>query len=113
MSFIKPYILLCIIAAVTSNAWAQTDPLQYVNPFIGTTQSNVLTKWGSEGGAYPGAVAPWGAVQLTPETRITGGKGYNYRDSSIYFFSCTQHLSGFPEGSSGRVYVMPVKATDK
>jgi putative alpha-1,2-mannosidase len=110
MSFIKQHLVFFTILSVTSNAWAQTDPLQYVNPFIGTTQSNVLTKWGSEGGTYPGAVAPWGAVQLTPETRATGGKGYNHHDSSIYFFSCTQHLSGFPNGSSGRVYVMPVKA---
>ncbi len=113
MAFIKQYILFCLIVAVTVNTWAQTDPLPYVNSFIGTTQSNVLTKWGSEGGTYPGAVAPWGAVQLTPETRTTGGKGYNYHDSSIYFFSCTQHMSGFPNGSSGRVYVMPVKAGDK
>ncbi|MFL5748605.1 MAG: GH92 family glycosyl hydrolase [Niastella sp.] len=113
MPFIKQYLLLCIIVAVTSNAWAQTDPLQYVNSFIGTTGSNVRTKWGSEGGTYPGAVAPWGAVQVTPETRATGGKGYNYHDTSIYFFSCTQHLSGFPNGSAGRVAVMPVKAADK
>jgi putative alpha-1,2-mannosidase len=113
MSFIKQYILLCTIVTITIHAWAQTDPLQYVNSFIGTTGSNVRTKWGSEGGTYPGAVAPWGAVQLTPETRATGGKGYDYHDTSIYFFSCTQHLSGFPNGSSGRVYVMPVKAADK
>jgi putative alpha-1,2-mannosidase len=113
MPFIKQYLVLFTILSVASNVWAQTDPLQYVNSFIGTTQSNVLTRWGSEGGTYPGAVAPWGAVQLTPETRVTGGKGYNYHDSSIYFFSCTQHWSGFPNGSSGRVYVMPVKAADK
>ena len=113
MPFIKQYVVFFTILAVTGNAWAQTDPLQYVNPFIGTAQSNVRTKWGSEGGTYPGAVAPWGAVQLTPETRVTSGKGYNYHDTSIYFFSCTQHLSGFPDGSSGRVYVMPVKAADK
>src|SRR6185295_15872956 len=103
MPFTKQYILFLTILAVTINTWAQTDPLQYVNSFIGTTASNVRTKWGSEGGTYPGAVAPWGAVQLTPETRVTSGKGYNYHDSSIYFFSCTQHLSGFPNGSSGRV----------
>ena len=113
MPFMKQYIACFTMLVVAGNTWAQTDPLQYVNPFIGTTASNVYTKWGSEGGAYPGAVAPWGAVQLTPETRVAGGKGYNYHDSSIYFFSCTQHLSGFPNGSSGRVYVMPVKAADK
>lgn len=113
MFFTKQYFTLCPLLCFISSAWAQTDPLQYVNPFIGTTQSNVFTKWGSEGGTYPGAVAPWGAVQLTPETRLTGSKGYDYRDSSIYFFSCTQHMSGFPNGSSGGIYVMPVKASDR
>ena len=109
----KKYITTYLILLKAGTLWSQTDPLQYVNPFIGTTQSNVYTKWGSEGGTYPGAVAPWGAVQLSPETRVMGGKGYDYRDSSICFFSCTQHLSGYPNGSSGIIYIMPVKASDR
>lgn len=78
--------------------------LSYVNPFIGTAKSNVYTRWGNEGGTYPGAVAPWGAVQLTPETR---SGGYDYKDSSIRFFSCLGHHSGFPGGSVGRFHIMP------
>jgi len=85
----------------------QANHLQYVNPFIGTAKSNVLTKWGSAGGTYPGAVAPSGFIQLSPETRFA--KGYNYGDSVICYFSCFGHMSGFPEGSSGHLYVMPVK----
>src|ERR1044072_4848303 len=112
MFSIKKYIFLYIIFVFIGKALAQTDLLQYVNPFIGTTKSNVLTKWGGEGGTYPGAVAPWGAVQLTPETRTGSGKGYDYRDRHIYFFSCIQHLSGYPNGSSGRLYIMPVKPAD-
>ncbi|MCR8556598.1 GH92 family glycosyl hydrolase [Mucilaginibacter sp. BJC16-A38] len=81
--------------------------LQYVNPFIGTAKSSVITKWGSEGGTYPGAVAPSGFIQLSPETRFA--KGYDYEDSAICYFSCYRHMSGFPEGSSGHFYVMPVK----
>ncbi|MBS1935583.1 MAG: GH92 family glycosyl hydrolase, partial [Bacteroidetes bacterium] len=80
----------------------------YVDPFIGTAKSDVVTKWGDEGGTYPGAVAPSGFIQLSPETHVSAAKGYNYYDSSIYFFSCLHHASGFPEGSSGRLYVMPV-----
>ena len=79
--------------------------LPYVNPFIGTAKSNVFTRWGNEGGTYPGAVAPWGAVQLSPETRSSG---YDYKDSSIRFFSCLQHHSGFPGGSVGRLHIMPL-----
>jgi len=82
------------------------DPLAYVDPFIGTTRSNVYTRWGNEGGTYPGAVAPWGTMQLTPETARAGG--YDYKDSTIWFFSCFHHMSGYPNGSAGRMRIMPV-----
>jgi len=90
--------------------WVKAQPadvLSFVNPFIGTAKSDVFTRWGNEGGTYPGAAAPWGYMQLTPETRRGGG--YDFRDSSIYFFSCTRHSSGFPNGSAGRLFVMPVR----
>lgn len=87
----------------------QINHLHYIDPFIGTTVSNVLTKWGNNGGCYPGAVAPSGGIQLSPETRVTGARGYNYPDSSIYYFSCFGHMSGFPGGSSGFFFVMPLK----
>src|ERR1700744_2551869 len=88
---------------------AATAQVKYVDPFIGTTVSAVDTRWGNEGGTYPGAVAPNGAVQLTPETKPDGG--YDYRDSLVYSFSCTRHHSGFPGGSAGRFFVMPLGAT--
>ncbi len=63
--------------------------LNFVNPFIGT---------GGHGHTYPGATAPFGLVQLSPDTRIDmldwdGCSGYHYSDSIIYGFSHT-HLSG-------------------
>ncbi|HWK04266.1 MAG TPA: GH92 family glycosyl hydrolase [Puia sp.] len=82
------------------------DPVSYVDPFIGTGKSNVFTRWGSEGGTYPGAVAPWGMMQLTPETRANGG--YDHGDSTLYFFSCFHHLSGYPGGSAGQIKIMPL-----
>ncbi|WP_432326096.1 hypothetical protein ACRQ5D_17775 [Mucilaginibacter sp. P25] len=94
--------IICLVSIITllgSNLYAQQiNHLQYVDPFIGTSLSNVLTKWGNNGGCYPGAVAPSGSVQLSPETRTMGARGYNYTDSSIYYFSCFGHMSGFPEG---------------
>ncbi|HNM25583.1 MAG TPA: hypothetical protein PKL15_09145, partial [Saprospiraceae bacterium] len=70
---------------------AQTlpDPLQFVNPFIGTD---------AHGHTYPGATAPFGFVQLSPDTRPStmdwdGCSGYHFSDSLIYGFSHT-HLSG-------------------
>lgn len=58
-----------------------------VNPFIGTA---------GHGHTYPGATSPFGAVQLSPDTRTMGwdaSSGYHYSDSTIIGFSHT-HLSG-------------------
>jgi len=60
---------------------------KYVNPFIGT---------GGHGHTFPGATAPFGMIQLSPDTREDnwdGSAGYHYSDSIIYGFSHT-HLSG-------------------
>lgn len=102
-------IFIILFVAFTQHLPAQDrDPVAYVNPFIGTAKSSVPTKWGSEGGTYPGAVAPSGYLQLTPETQETGPKGYDYNDSVIHYFSCLHHNSGFPGGSAGELLVMPV-----
>ncbi len=74
---------------------------------IGTAKSDVITRWGNEGGTYPGAVAPWGYMQVTPETRAAGG--YDFADSTIGWFSCVHHLSGYPNGSAGEMRIMPVR----
>jgi len=102
-------LILCWFLLLTAKSFSQSlNQYQYVNPFIGTANSDAFTKWGNEGGTYPGAVAPSGFIQLSPETRITGPGGYNYTDSNIYFFSCFNHSSGFPGGSSGQFHIMPV-----
>jgi putative alpha-1,2-mannosidase len=80
--------------------------VDFVNPMIGTGRSDVVTKWGNEGGTNPGAVAPWGFVQMTPETKGEGG--YDYSDEAIGWFSCFGHMSGYPGGSAGRGKLMPV-----
>ena len=63
--------------------------LPYVNPFVGTD---------AHGHTFPGAVAPFGQIQLSPDTRPQAGdwdgcSGYHYSDAVIYGFSHT-HLSG-------------------
>ncbi|MBI2259343.1 MAG: glycoside hydrolase family 92 protein [Flavobacteriia bacterium] len=63
------------------------DLTTYVNPFIGT---------GGHGHTFPGASAPFGMIQLSPDTRYQGWdacSGYHYSDSTIFGFSHT-HLSG-------------------
>ncbi len=86
-----------------------SEPVDFVDPFIGTAQYKGLSKWGREGGTYPGAVVPWGMIQISPETRLDAyPPGYYFEDDTIYFFSLYDHLSGYPGGSSGMLRMMPV-----
>lgn len=79
---------------------AQQDLTRYVNPFVGT---------GGHGHTFPGAIVPFGMVQLSPDTRLTGWdgcSGYHYSDSIIYGFSHT-HLSGTGISDYGDILLMP------
>lgn len=96
--------LLLFIAAsfIALSGFAGGDSLlNYVNSFVGT---------GGHGHTYPGATMPFGMVQLSPDTRLTGWdgcSGYHYSDSVIYGFSHT-HLSGTGVSDYGDVLLMPV-----
>jgi predicted alpha-1,2-mannosidase len=77
------------------------DLAKYVNPFIGT---------GGHGHTFPGATAPFGMVQLSPDTRKDNWDacaGYHYSDSVIIGFSHT-HLSGTGVGDYGDIRIMPL-----
>ena len=76
------------------------NPDNFVNPFIGT---------GGHGHTYPGAVVPFGMVQLSPDNGTAGWdwcSGYNYADSIIIGFSHT-HLSGTGIGDLCDILFMP------
>ena len=98
------YGLLCGLYACgdgPSEFIPDKNPLKYVNPFIGT---------GGHGHTFPGATSPFGMVQLSPDTRLTGWdgcSGYHYSDSIIYGFSHT-HLSGTGVSDYGDILLMPV-----
>ncbi len=75
-------------AVLTPSRETKTLPaVMQVNPLIGT---------GGHGHTFPGVCAPFGMMQLSPDTRFDGWDGcggYHYSDSIIYGFSHT-HLSG-------------------
>jgi predicted alpha-1,2-mannosidase len=76
------------------------DPCAYVDPFIGT---------GGHGHTFPGASAPFGMVQLSPDTdnaRWDACAGYHYGDSTLLGFSHT-HLSGTGIADMMDVLVVP------
>ena len=86
----------------TSTEFSEKSPYELVNPFIGT---------GGHGHTYPGATAPFGMVQLSPDTRLEGWdgcSGYHNTDSIIYGFSHT-HLSGTGVSDYGDVLLMPTQ----
>ncbi|MDY6327389.1 MAG: GH92 family glycosyl hydrolase [Bacteroidales bacterium] len=80
----KKTIIIAVCILSLAGLKAQSE---YVNPFVGTD---------GHGHTYPGAIVPFGAVQLSPDTRLGGWdgcSGYHYSDSRIYGFSHT-HLNG-------------------
>ena len=99
---------IAIAAAITA---AATAPVDYVNPLIGATRM---------GHVFPGACAPFGIVQLSPDTEnvphnINGRyqpaayeycAGYQYEDTTIVGFSHT-HLSGTGHSDLGDFLIMP------
>ncbi len=93
-------ILVVLLGIVAHNLFSQNYS-QYVNPFIGT---------GGHGHTFPGAIVPFGMVQLSPDTRIDGSwdgcSGYHYSDSVIYGFSHT-HLNGTGVSDYGDIMLMP------
>jgi len=109
-------LLFVVISCVQKNPEAEKDesgktPADYVNPFIGTQDM---------GHCFPGAVAPHGMVQLSPDTDTipysTGDgyipevyrycSGYQYNDPTIVGFSHT-HLHGTGHSDLGDFLVMP------
>ncbi len=82
-----------------------SDPVDAVDPFIGTS---------GEGHTFPGAVAPFGMVQLSPDTHVGAARqtydwaaGYRHEDPVILGFSHT-HFSGAGHSDLGDFLVMPV-----
>ena len=88
------------------------DFTQYVNPFIGTSKM---------GHVFPGATAPFGMVQLSPQTNFEPMfhddasyntetyeycAGYQYKDSTIIGFTHT-NFSGTGHSDLGDFLVMP------
>jgi putative alpha-1,2-mannosidase len=105
---ITPITLLLLLINMPVSAQAENDVLQYVDPFIGTTHTMLPSRWDGHGRVYPGAVAPFGFIQISPETGSKQPRRYDYSEHSIYFFSCAGHASGYPHGSAGHLLVMPL-----
>ena len=90
---------------------AQEKLIHYVNPMVGTK---------SMGHTFPGACAPFGLVQLSPDTEMIPHNingvyqpdayrycaGYQYDDKTIIGFSHT-HFNGTGHSDLGDILIMP------
>ncbi len=105
----RPGLVLAALAALcAAPALAQAPvktPYEAVDPFIGTD---------GEGHTFPGAVAPFGMVQLSPDTDVLPFKqsyaraaGYRRSDPTILGFSHT-HFSGSGHSDLGDILLAPV-----
>ncbi|MDE5642975.1 MAG: GH92 family glycosyl hydrolase [Muribaculaceae bacterium] len=94
--------LVAAVSCSSAETGSQTGDLaSEVNPMIGTDFT---------GNTYPGAQAPFGMVQLSPDNGLPGWdriSGYYYPDSTIAGFSHT-HLSGTGAGDLYDISFMPV-----
>ncbi len=108
---IKWQLAILLGMSYLSMAAAQNKCIDYVNPFVGTK---------SMGHTFPGACAPFGLVQLSPDTEMVPHNingvyqkdayrycaGYQYDDKTIVGFSHT-HFNGTGHSDLGDILIMP------
>lgn len=104
-------VISCNKTGSSKNKVVLKSYVEYVNPMIGTSKM---------GHVFPGATAPFGMVQLSPQTNFEvmfkEGKynkttyeycaGYQYRDTTIIGFTHT-NFSGTGHSDLGDLLVMP------
>lgn len=106
------FTAICCSFLLACNPLGQEEkPLSsYVNPFIGaTTNTEAAGSYHGLGKTFPGATAPFGMVQVSPNT-ITGGdngSGYSYEHTTIEGFAFTQMSGVGWYGDLGNFLVMP------
>ena len=110
-SLLGLFLPLSLLSCHTVEKEADGRPLSsYVNPFVGaSTNTELAGASHGLGKTFPGATAPFGMVQVSPNT-ITGGDngpGYSYEHTTIEGFAFTQ-MSGIGwYGDLGNFLVMP------
>src|SRR4029453_17134412 len=82
---------------------------QYVNPFIGTDDSNSPNPGGggAGGSTVPGPVPPFGMVQFSPDPPTASPSGYRFSDTQIQEFSLT-HFNGAGCPNNEDIGILPI-----
>ena len=94
----KHLLLLSVLLIASQNIselWAK-DPVDYIDPFIGT---------GSQGKDFPGASTPFGMTKVSPDTVTAGVISYSSYSKSVAGFSFT-HIGGADGGELANALTM-------
>ena len=101
--------LLIVNFSIISYAQLDKDPVDYVNPLMGSLSTYSL----SSGNTYPSASMPWGMNSWTPQTAKMGdGWQYYYNADKIRGFKQTHQPSPWIN-DYGQFSIMPVTGTLK
>ncbi|MGG9961245.1 GH92 family glycosyl hydrolase [Ferruginibacter sp. SUN106] len=100
----KKLCLILFILSVNYCTKAQTDPVDYVNPLMGTDSKPDL----SNGNTYPAIAVPWAMNMWTPQTGKMGdGWQYQYAADKLRGFKQTHQPSPWMN-DYGQFAIMPV-----
>lgn len=103
----KIFILILMLVAVKASAQMVnkiTDPVEWVNPLMGTQSKPDL----SNGNTYPAVAVPWGMNFWTPQTgKMGNGWAYQYDADKIRGFKQTHQPSPWMN-DYGAFAIMPV-----
>lgn len=101
----KRMFLSAVLACIcTASAWANTEPVDMVNPLTGTLSKFEL----STGNNYPVIALPWGMNFWTPQTGMNGdGWQYTYTADKIRGFKQTHQPSPWMN-DYGMFSLMPI-----
>src|SRR5258706_533488 len=110
------YIILVLSLSLSNISIAMAQPArvtlnltQYVDPFIGTDDGNSPNPvgGGAGGSTVPGAVVPFGGIQISPDTNTASPSGYRHADSIVQDISMT-HFNGAGCSNNEAINVQPV-----
>ncbi len=97
-------VIAALLSVLSSSAKNGTDPVDYVNPLVGS-QSKISL---STGNTYPAIALPWGMNFWMPQTGKMGdGWGYTYDADKIRGFKQTHQPSPWIN-DYGQFAIMPV-----
>jgi predicted alpha-1,2-mannosidase len=96
--------VLLSIKAYSQQVGKLTDPVEWINPLMGTDSDHAL----SNGNTYPAIAVPWGMNFWSPQTGVMGdGWAYTYDATKIRGFKQTHQPSPWMN-DYGQFTIMPV-----